>query len=212
MELEGLQYTVIGAGSVQARDPVTLSATWVSRLISPPIVSAIGLCFAAGWVGTPIAWTWAALELGMVVLFPALYVSWLISRGQISDIDLSRREQRTLPYLMTVAGACLAAVLSLELNAPQPLSWLSIAVAAQVAVLCLITLRWKISLHSAAIASLCVVLTHFVGLTAFSVILCVPLVAWARLRLRRHTLMQTVAGTLVGAVIYIAALQFAAMS
>jgi len=72
----------------------------------------------------------------------------------------------------------------------------------------LITMYWKISGHGAAIASLTVFICGLYGSLAAPVLLAIPLVAWARVRLHRHTLAQTVAGSLVGILFALATLQF----
>jgi membrane-associated phospholipid phosphatase len=68
----------------------------------------------------------------------------------------------------------------------------------QIALLLGVTLRWKISGHGAAIGSMTVFLWGLYGTPAFMSILAIPLVAWSRLKLRRHTLMQTIAGSITG--------------
>ena len=62
----------------------------------------------------------------------------------------------------------------------------------------LITLRWKISLHCAAAAILAELLLIYFGPMAAPFAMSVPLIAWSRLYLRRHTLAQTIAGASLG--------------
>jgi membrane-associated phospholipid phosphatase len=70
--------------------------------------------------------------------------------------------------------------------------------AAFAVLLLLITLRWKISGHSIAIASLAILVIHVMGQNFLPALLAIPLVAWARIRIRRHTLAQTIAGAALG--------------
>jgi len=74
----------------------------------------------------------------------------------------------------------------------------------QVGFLLLVTLRWKISGHGAAIGSLAVFLWSLYGAAAAPALLAIPLVAWARVRIQRHTIAQTVAGSLAGMCITLA--------
>jgi membrane-associated phospholipid phosphatase len=65
-------------------------------------------------------------------------------------------------------------------------------------ILLLVTLRWKISGHTTAMSSLAMLCWLLIGPAAAPMMLSVPLVAWARVRLRRHTLAQTLAGAALG--------------
>ena len=70
----------------------------------------------------------------------------------------------------------------------------------QMALIFFITLKWKISGHSTAVSGFSVFMVALFGQAATPILLTIPLVAWARLRLHRHELMQTVAGTIAGIV------------
>jgi membrane-associated phospholipid phosphatase len=67
-----------------------------------------------------------------------------------------------------------------------------------------ITLWWKISLHAAAAAGAATMAWALLG-TGLPFLLTVPLIAWSRIRLRRHTLAQTVLGALLGFVVFFVA-------
>jgi membrane-associated phospholipid phosphatase len=83
---------------------------------------------------------------------------------------------------------------------------LAFAFVLQAALFLLITLRWKISLHSAAASNLAVIGWLTVGLNGLALALIIPVVAWARVHLRRHTLAQTVGGALLGVVVVMTAI------
>ncbi|MBN1221549.1 MAG: hypothetical protein JXM69_21690 [Anaerolineae bacterium] len=63
-----------------------------------------------------------------------------------------------------------------------------------------ITVWWKISFHSSAISAAASIGLVTSGFSSWSTtaILLVPLVGWARVYLRRHTLGQVIAGGMVG--------------
>ena len=87
--------------------------------------------------------------------------------------------------------------------APADFRMLAAANFLQALLFMLITLRWKISLHSAAAGSLTVLGVAAFSMSGLYLALTVPLIAWARVRLQRHTLMQTVAGAALGALIVV---------
>jgi membrane-associated phospholipid phosphatase len=71
-----------------------------------------------------------------------------------------------------------------------------------------ITLRWKISVHSAAAAGIATLAWSLAG-TVLPLVIGVPVIAWARVRLRRHTIAQTIAGSVLGLTIFLVALLMA---
>ena len=76
-----------------------------------------------------------------------------------------------------------------------------LAAAILMGILSLVTLFWKISFHGAAISAAATTTMMMAGSYAWPVVLLVPLVGWARIRLKRHTLRQVIYGSLVGALI-----------
>ena len=75
----------------------------------------------------------------------------------------------------------------------------------QMVIVFVITLRWKISMHSAAAAGVGALVWSLVG-TMLPLLVGVPIIAWSRVRLRRHTVAQTVAGAALGLTVFLTAL------
>jgi membrane-associated phospholipid phosphatase len=69
-----------------------------------------------------------------------------------------------------------------------------------------ITLRWKISVHTTSAAGLTVLILRVFGIAAAPLVISIPLIAWSRVKLRRHTLSQTIAGALLGSSIVVGAI------
>ena len=66
-------------------------------------------------------------------------------------------------------------------------------------VLSVITLFWKVSFHGAAIATVATTATLLGNIyLAWPLMLLIPVVCWARVRLNRHTPKQVVVGSLIG--------------
>jgi membrane-associated phospholipid phosphatase len=117
----------------------------------------------------------------------------------VTDFHLRVREQRIKPLIITLAAVLLAWLMLWLGQAPPLLVVTAGAGLALVGIIFLVTLRWKISGHAAAISGFTTLCCLLIGRAASPVALTVPLVIWARLRLRRHSLLQTVAGAVVGA-------------
>ncbi len=175
------------------------AAHWVSNVISPPLMLIVSALLVTTQVDEH-AWRWAFLFMAASVLLPVLYLVWLLKRGRINDIHVPVREQRIRPYLVTLAVALPLLLFFLLWPAPQPFQVLATIYALQAIACLVITLRWKISLHSAAVSSAAVLGWTTIGWSGAALLLTVPVVAWARVHLRRHTLMQTIGGALLGVV------------
>ncbi len=177
-------------------------ASWVSNIAAPPILAVVGVVLVALQTAEQGAWEWALLFGAFAVALPLLYVVWEVYRGNITDVHVPDREQRTRPYLVAL-GASLAVWLIFALwPAPPMFRMLALANGLQALIFFLITLRWKISLHSAAAGGLTVLGLSALSSTGLWIALTVPLIAWARVRLRRHTLAQTIGGAVLGAAIF----------
>lgn len=203
-------------GSLSVLLPAASSPPWgdslahvVSAVLSPPVLAAVMLTVAGAATQMAAAWIWAGVALASSVLAPVGYLLWLHRRGLVSDLDVQRRGERPLAFTLT-ALAVTAATLWLG-SAPALLRGLSTAHLVQMTLVLLITLRWKISMHGATIAACVALLLYLVGPHAAPVLIAVPLVAWSRVRLHRHTLSQTVAGAALGGLIMWSVLRWIAV-
>ncbi len=199
-----------GAGLVVA----TVVSYVVNPLILPPLV--YGLVLAH--VGAPARDVAMGAGIGAVFLglIPLLHVGWMRKRGKIGSLEIRTRSKRTEPFL-GVLGAGLAALLlvgALDLRGEFLLTALLVCHLLNTALLLGITRWWKISVHCASLAgalgTLAFVRIHVPGTLMDSVvlgrgvlgvgILLVPLLLWARVRSRAHTLGQATVGTVLGLV------------
>lgn len=184
-------------------------AYWVSQIGSPPMLGLVAALLVAGTLATSAAWKWAGIYVAMTILAPCIYIIWLVRRGAASDFHLSQREQRMRPLLLTSVMGVAAWALCTRYAAPPPFQLLASANGMQMALIFLITLRWKISLHSATAAGLCILSLLLLGIIAAPMLMSVPLIAWARVRLQRHTISQTIAGAFLGmALLWVALLAY----
>jgi membrane-associated phospholipid phosphatase len=137
------------------------------------------------------------------------YLGYLLRRGRISDMDVTRREQRARPLIVTLSGLLIAELLFIVGHAPLPFRILAGASLVQAVLVFLITLQWKISMHTSTAAGMTVLILSVAGLAAAPVAISVPLIAWSRVKLRRHTLMQTLAGIGLGIGVFLTAVLLA---
>ncbi|HDQ73244.1 MAG TPA: hypothetical protein ENN19_14300 [Chloroflexi bacterium] len=177
----------------------------ISQIGSPPVLAFASMALAAMSFAPfpgPQAWIWIGGYALLAILFPLMYLIYLLRKGLVSDLDVQLREQRIKPMLFTVACGGLACSALRIGRAPRQMSTLAVGLWVQTAALFVITLRWKISVHCAAATAAAAVVWMLKG-TSIPLLVGVPLIAWSRLRLKRHTLMQTVFGTLLGFVVFL---------
>lgn len=170
----------------------------ISTAANPIVLAVASSSVAAVTLQSLAAWIWAGVTVVFSIAMPALFILWSLRRGKITDYDVYIRQQRVGPYLFTIGCGVATVGAMLVLRAPQYLVLLSSASLAQTFFLFLVNLRWKISAHSAGMAGFIVVLFSLLGLTALPALLGIPLMVWARVRLHRHTLLQSLAGTAMG--------------
>jgi len=188
--------------------PAAQSRAWadhlayvVSTVLSPPVLAAAMIAIAAAASRLAVAWIWAGTALVLSLLAPIGYVLWLFRRGLVSDLDVQRREERARPLVFTLAAMLTAVVILRLVPAPPALLAVTGAQLTQTALVLIITLRWKISVHGAAVAACVALLLFVLGHQATPALLALPLVGWSRVHLHRHTPAQTVAGAAMGGLV-----------
>lgn len=119
--------------------------------------------------------------------------------------ELGHREKRVVPYAIHLCGYLCCMFIMRNIHLPRfMLAILAVSLLVQVACL-LVNLRWKVSTHSAGAGAVTGALTAYAQLFGFNpvwwlcgcILLC-GLVMTSRTILRRHTLWQVLAGTLLG--------------
>ncbi|HEX4145512.1 MAG TPA: hypothetical protein VHY91_18545 [Pirellulales bacterium] len=170
----------------------------ISDVFSPPVMAVPALAVGAWASQTRGAYWYALLYFGVGVLLPVFYVVWAIRTGRIADFHMSNRRERVAPFAVSLICGAGAWFLLLALGAPLDFVAPVLALLLQTLLLFLITLVWQVSVHTAVTASLVTFTCLEVGAGAILLIGLIPLVAWARLYLGRHTVAQTVVGACVG--------------
>jgi membrane-associated phospholipid phosphatase len=154
--------------------------------------------YTAGY-SKALAWTFISI---LLLIGPAsLYVLFGYLTGHVTDINLSERDERLRPLALALTGAVIGTIFLFKKEAPTPIILVGVTLICELTVVILITLFWKISLHSLTLSSVITLfLLFFTGYAAFLYLLLIP-VAWARIWRKRHTLNQTLMGAAAGAII-----------
>lgn len=189
----------------------------VNPFVLPPLL--VGLVLARfgappGEIGLAVG-----ISLACFGAAPLAYVAWMVRRGLAGSLMVPERRNRRRPL---VAGLAAAAAGALLLGLTGVTVWRLVAALAvlhllNVAVLTAITLRWKISLHTSSLAGFAALLLTVAYAVApalaaplpsrllegagLAALVLVPPLAWARVRLRAHTVAQAVGGVAFGLVL-----------
>ncbi len=130
-------------------------------------------------------------------LLPMIFIYISVKSGNINDFNLIERKQRGGTLLTSTGSALLLIFIFKFISAPYPLFCLAVILTMTNLVFYLITNYWKISMHSGSFTGMVIVATIFVSSYSLFFLLFIPVIAWARVRLHRHTILQTLVGSLV---------------
>jgi len=156
----------------------------------------------------PLRWRLIAI-IGTFIftgVLPALPIWLMMRRGDVNDLFISKREERTMPYLFSfMAYVFWALFMWRTLQFPMFIVAMGMGSAVSIFIIVFINLKWKISAHAAGMGGLCGSVFGVCYRTAinpvwfFAVILLISgLVALSRLELKAHTPGQVLAGFVVG--------------
>ena len=156
----------------------------------------------------PLQWRLKAIVGTFIFtgLLPALPIWLLMKRGEVNDLFISKREERTMPYLFSfMAYVFWALFMWRTLQFPMFIVAMGMGSAVSIFIIILINLRWKISAHAAGMGGLCGSVFGVCYRTAINpvwflaiILLISALVAFSRLELKAHTPGQVLAGFVVG--------------
>ena len=181
-------------------------ATIISNVFDPmPTTVFIGLL---GIFLTPMSQGTRLFWLGLVGAMGALvagFLAWFIRRGYVFDARLTHGDDlhRDRLGILWIANGLLVVAVAVAgwYGRPEPLWTILVAMTVVLIVATMVTSQFKVSLHMVGAASLVtLLLIQFHGMGAVALVL-LPLVAWARRALHRHTPAQLLAGTLIPAVL-----------
>ncbi|MBP5742191.1 MAG: hypothetical protein J6W49_01970 [Paludibacteraceae bacterium] len=141
----------------------------------------------------------------MTFIVPAVTFLIMKKKKIITDMEMSDRRERTLPYIFTLLCYAIAIYSMYSLLVPYYVLFMLGAGVLAMALMCFINHFWKISAHSCGMGALTgfLFVQQFSYAADYSLLICIIIllsgaVASARIYLNAHTLLQTVAGFLTG--------------
>jgi len=169
----------------------------ITHIFNPPLVAAPTFLYLLFLESAPNSLVLALIALFFATLLPLSMVVMLSRRGIIPDIWASTRESRVIPFAGAILSYLIGAASLLLAGSPAAVASLMLCYVGNTVIMMLISLRWKISVHASGIAGPLTALAYLFGVIALPLFLLIVLVAWARLRLKAHTVPQVVLGALL---------------
>ncbi len=175
------------------------AARLVSNILAPASISLPLIVLVALYQAQNVlrALSYALITIFFLSVGPFIYILMAVRMGKISDVDVSRRTERAGPFLFGISSVLVGWLVLIILQGPKNLQTLLIITAVSGIVMMVTTLWWKISIHASSMGGAATILTAFYGAVMLPTFLLLILVSWSRVVLRRHTVLQVVAGSLV---------------
>jgi len=185
-----------------AADPAaTTFAARLARVVTEALTPAVlvaGISLAVAWHSRSIGWGIVAAVFASGI--PVTYIIRGIRRGHYEDHHVSVRERRPAVILFAAASVGVGLALMIVFRAPRELVALVVAMLAGLALTLAVTKWWgKVSFHTAVASGTATTLVLVFGPWLHLTWLVVGLIVWARVRLREHTVAQTLIGAGLGA-------------
>lgn len=147
---------------------------------------------------------WASVSTALSVLPVLAVVIYLVRRKKLDGVFENPRRQRTGIYLLASALGAIGYGLLWSLKAPELLVATFAAGLAAIVIFTGINLIWKISVHTAFMAGAAAILIIVYGVAIAWTVILLPPVAWARMELKQHSVLQAAAGAIIVAAIVVA--------
>ena len=144
---------------------------------------------------------WMGIAFLFAIIIPGGYVLWLIEKRDIHDIHLSNLNQRKVPFILAGISATLGAIALVLVGAAKPVIVMGVVYAVNAVAVGLLTLVWKVSIHTALYASIVTVIVVLSGVQwAWFYLILIPL-SWSRIYRHRHSLNQVIGGSIIAFVL-----------
>lgn len=178
----------------------SLLAKCVSNATHPFLTVTVALLFAAlSWSKSQWLETFVVSESTIVIL-PALFVYKGIVAGKYDSIDISNRSKRGMPIIFSLMTASLNLIYLLITNSSVKFILFYLEGVVLVITVALLTAITKVSVHLALFSGIITSFSMLLDWRYSALYLLLPLIAWARIQVKAHTLFQVVLGSFTGIV------------
>lgn len=169
----------------------------VSAALNAPIISLVTFIPLILSQRSPSAPLLIAITTLFGSLIPLVFVFYMVRTGIIPDIYASKRRTRVKPFLGAMVSYLMGIAALRLFDAPRSVTALMACYLVNASLLLVISLFWKISIHTSGVAGPVTALVFQLGARMLPFFLLALPVAWARIELKAHDLKQVTVGTLL---------------
>lgn len=144
---------------------------------------------------------WNIFSLFFFLLI-GVFVLYEVKHHVFSDMDISRREQRPLLFAVLSLITIIYYFSLIILKAPAILFVTVWGIMVGIVLVTFVNIKIKSSIHIAVLTIVIFILIRLYNLTLLSLLL-IPIVGWARIRIKRHTLTEVIAGFILAVILSI---------
>ncbi|MFC1897361.1 phosphatidic acid phosphatase [Chloroflexota bacterium] len=178
-------------------------ANLTSDILNPFLLSIVLILLlsleAASSTIDGVKWSLILIAISIVPVFSV--IMYLVRNRRLESPFVVPHSQRTKIYLLAVICAGVGCIILSCFEVPPTLIATCVAGFSTLVAFMCVNLLWKISIHTALVAASVTILIILYGSIAAITVVLVPLMVWARIELKQHSLAQAVAGTLLAALI-----------
>lgn len=147
-----------------------------------------------------LAVVWTLYTLAFLVLI-SCFLWYGVHKKFFTDFDVSKKEQR--PLLFFVSFIMLAVYLGgiLLFSGPSILAVIAVCLLVGIIFVSVINTRIKASMHLATLSAMVVPFVFVNRGWSIALLSLIPIVAWSRISLKRHTRNEVIVGSIVGTVL-----------
>lgn len=145
-------------------------------------------------------------QLGLIVFLlsvPMIFIIYLLKKKVIKDLDISDVHKRKYFYFPTLGFLIITLPLSYIFRIPASIILFQIGFSIWIFCWAIISLFYKISGHTGGAAFIYGIVYFLIGGELWWFALLLIILAWSRVKLRQHTIDQTILGAILGFLISI---------
>jgi len=176
-------------------------ASHLSAVLNAPFITLVtftALILLHGVQGAPLL---IAITSLFGCFLPLAMVYGLLKLDFIKDFYAHERDTRFIPFLWSTFFYLLGVISLILVSAPPAVTALMACYFVNGIVLMIITFKWKISIHASGITGPFTALVYLLGAFMLPLFLIIVPVAWARVELKAHTLMQVAVGAVLSSLL-----------
>lgn len=185
------------------------AAEWLSIILGPHLW--LPLIFFAFLFKTGLTYNQILILLPASFIFqifiPLGYIFIALKLKKIDTWDLKKRQERYFFFAVYLSSLAILLILTLIFGS-KLLVELNLMALVLLLIITVITFFWKISMHTSLATTGAILLNFLFNWQLLFLYLLIPVVAWSRYKLKRHTLAQLIAGILASMIVNLGFLKY----